>query len=50
MIKTSEQMGEAYDKLKEKGAYFSLGENYLDEIFKCDIVFRTRECITTIQN
>lgn len=39
--KTSEQMGEAYDKLKEKGAYFSLGENYLDEIFKCDIVFRT---------
>jgi UDP-N-acetylmuramoylalanine--D-glutamate ligase len=34
-------MGEAYDKLKEKGAYFSLGENYLDEIFKCDIVFRT---------
>lgn len=39
--KNSEQMGEAYDILKERGACFSLGENYLDEILKCDIVFRT---------
>jgi len=39
--KTPEQMGGVYDTLKEKGACFSLGENYLDEIFKCDIVFRT---------
>ena len=39
--KNSEQMGEAYDILKERGVCFSLGENYLDEILKCDIVFRT---------
>ncbi|MBQ9375623.1 MAG: UDP-N-acetylmuramoyl-L-alanine--D-glutamate ligase [Ruminococcus sp.] len=30
-----------YDDFKSKGAEFSLGENYLDEIFNCDIVFRT---------
>lgn len=30
-----------YDELSEKGAEFSLGESYLDEIFNCDIVFRT---------
>ena len=32
--KNSEQMGEAYDILKERGVCFSLGENYLDEILK----------------
>lgn len=30
-----------YEELSSKGAEFSLGENYLDEIFNCDIVFRT---------
>lgn len=30
-----------YEELSAKGAEFSLGENYLDEIFNCDIVFRT---------
>ncbi|MDO5125689.1 MAG: UDP-N-acetylmuramoyl-L-alanine--D-glutamate ligase [Ruminococcus sp.] len=30
-----------YDEFALKGAEFSLGENYLDEIFNCDIVFRT---------
>ena len=39
--KSAEQLGEAYNELKALGAGFSLGENYLDEIFKCDIIFRT---------
>lgn len=30
-----------YEELSSKGAEFSLGNNYLDEIFNCDIVFRT---------
>ncbi len=30
-----------YEELAARGAEFSLGENYLDEIFNCDIVFRT---------
>lgn len=30
-----------YEELSARGADFSLGENYLDEIFKCDVVFRT---------
>ena len=30
-----------YEELSSKGADFSLGEKYLDEIFNCDIVFRT---------
>ncbi len=29
------------EELSAKGCEFSLGDNYLDEIFKCDIVFRT---------
>ncbi|MBQ2824168.1 MAG: UDP-N-acetylmuramoyl-L-alanine--D-glutamate ligase [Oscillospiraceae bacterium] len=39
--KTREEMGELADKLEEKGAKLSLGENYLDAIYSCDIVFRT---------
>lgn len=30
-----------YKEFSTNGAEFSLGENYLDEIFNCDIVFRT---------
>ncbi len=30
-----------HEELSCRGAEFSLGENYLDEIFNCDIVFRT---------
>ncbi len=30
-----------YEELSARGAEFSLGEGYLDEIFKCDVVFRT---------
>ena len=30
-----------YEEFSAKGAEFALGENYLDEIFNCDIVFRT---------
>ena len=29
------------EELSAKGCDFSLGENYLDEIFNCDVVFRT---------
>lgn len=32
---------ELYDEMSSKGAGFSLGENYLDAIMECDIVFRT---------
>lgn len=39
--KMPQQLGEVYNDLKECGAEFSLGENYLDEISRCDIVFRT---------
>lgn len=30
-----------YSVLKSKGAEFSLGENYLEGIYSCDIIFRT---------
>ena len=30
-----------YNELKAKGVSFSLGENYLEAIYSCDIVFRT---------
>lgn len=30
-----------YEELSARGAEFALGEKYLDEIFNCDIVFRT---------
>ena len=39
--KTEDKMGEIYDELKCLGANFSLGENYLESIYTCDIVFRT---------
>lgn len=39
--KTQDKMGEIYDELLKAGAKFSLGENYLDAIFDCDIIFRT---------
>ena len=32
---------EIYDEFSSKGAEFSLGENYLDAIFGCDVIFRT---------
>lgn len=36
-----EKNNELYNEFKQAGADFSFGENYLDEIFNCDIVFRT---------
>ncbi len=39
--KNKEQLGEIADIFVEMGAKLSLGENYLDEIFNCDVVFRT---------
>lgn len=36
-----EKNKELYCEFKQAGAEFSFGENYLDEIFRCDIVFRT---------
>ncbi|MCI5752095.1 MAG: UDP-N-acetylmuramoyl-L-alanine--D-glutamate ligase [Oscillospiraceae bacterium] len=39
--KTAEQLGDVYGELAAAGCRFSLGENYLDEIYNCDIVFRT---------
>ncbi len=30
-----------YEQFYARGVEFSLGENYLDEIFNCDVVFRT---------
>ena len=40
--KTEDEFDEAlYEEFSAKGAEFSLGENYLDEIFNCDIVYRT---------
>ena len=36
-----EKNNELYFEFKQAGAEFSFGENYLDEIFRCDIVFRT---------
>ena len=39
--KTADKMGDIYSELKSLGAEFSLGENYLEEIYHSDIVFRT---------
>lgn len=39
--KTRGEMGELADRLEQDGAKLSLGESYLDEMYKCDIVFRT---------
>lgn len=39
--KTADSLGAVYDRLKEQGCKFSLGENYLKEIYSSDIVFRT---------
>lgn len=40
--KSEDEFDEAlYEEFSAKGAEFSLGENYLDEIFNCDIVYRT---------
>lgn len=39
--KTEDKLGSVYNELLSMGAKFSLGENYLDAIFNCDIVFRT---------
>ncbi len=36
-----EKNKELYNEFKGAGADFSFGENYLDEIFSCDVVFRT---------
>ena len=36
-----EKNKELYNEFKKSGAKFSFGKNYLDEIFSCDIVFRT---------
>lgn len=36
-----EKNPELYNEFKQSGASFSFGENYLDEIFNCNIVFRT---------
>lgn len=38
--KTSEQLGEIYAELSERGVDFHLGENYLDELSE-DIIFKT---------
>jgi len=32
---------ELYEELRVKGTSFSLGENYLEAIYSCDIIFRT---------
>ena len=40
--KSEDEFDEAlYEEFSAKGAEFSLGEDYLDEIFNCDIVYRT---------
>lgn len=39
--KSRAEMGELADKLEKGGAKLSLGENYLDAIYKSDVVFRT---------
>jgi UDP-N-acetylmuramoylalanine--D-glutamate ligase len=30
-----------YEEFNARGVDFSLGENYIDEIYNCDVVFRT---------
>ncbi len=39
--RSAEELGEDYMELKKLGCEFSLGESYINEIFNCDIVFRT---------
>jgi UDP-N-acetylmuramoylalanine--D-glutamate ligase len=39
--KSKEQMGELAAKFSNMGAALSLGENYIDAIYGCDIIFRT---------
>lgn len=39
--KTSDKLGEIYEELKNMGAEFYLGENYLERLEICDIIFRT---------
>lgn len=39
--KAEKDLGEVAKEFRNAGADFSCGENYLDEIFNCDIVFRT---------
>ena len=40
--KSKDEFDEAiYEEFSAKGVDFSLGEKYLDEIYKCDVVFRT---------
>lgn len=39
--KSADMLGADYEALKNMGCKFSLGENYLDEIYNSDIVFRT---------
>lgn len=39
--KTRGEMGELADRFEQDGARLSLGTNYLDEIYNCDVVFRT---------
>ena len=38
--KTADKL-DVYDEFSKAGVKFALGDNYLDEIFNCDIVFRT---------
>lgn len=38
--KSAEQLGALYYELLEQGCAFSLGEDYLDAIYKADVVFR----------
>lgn len=39
--KSAEQLGDVYTRLKREGAEFALGESYLDDLCKYDVVFRT---------
>ena len=40
--KSKDDFDEAiYEEFVAKGADFSLGENYINEIYNCDVVFRT---------
>ncbi|MCR5167485.1 MAG: UDP-N-acetylmuramoyl-L-alanine--D-glutamate ligase [Oscillospiraceae bacterium] len=39
--KTPDRIGPLYNELSASGCKFSLGEKYLDEIYRSDVVFRT---------
>lgn len=39
--KAKEELGEVYNVLLKMGAEFSLGDNYIDNILKVDVIFRT---------